>query len=169
MTLHRLFHVNQEQAPIRRREELRPINQRAFLAVEDLPHGEITNAQRALHGDRNIPRVRENRVHNEKGRVCRHSGRYVGQDLDGVGVRPVVQDHAQQIHPCAADRLCVEEVVAPEADALRDRWRLLPQELRAVLHDVVEVLDLVAERGVRLGQREGAVACRAPDLEQIYN
>lgn len=60
----------------------------------------------------------------------------------------------------------MKEVVGPETDTFCERRRLFLQKLGAVLDDVVKILDLKAERGIRPSQRKGAVTCRPPDLKK---
>ena len=84
--------------------------------------------------------------------------------MEGVGERPVVQDHAEEVDGCGPDGLRGEEVVGLGRDAGADRGGLRGEGGDAVGDCVGEVLDDEPELGERGREGDGGATRGAADL-----
>ena len=86
------------------------------------------------------------------------------EDIEGVGERPVVQDHAEEVDGCGPNGLRGEEVVGLGRDAGADGGGLRGEDGDAVGDCVGEVLDDEPELGERGREGDRGAARGAADL-----
>ena len=86
------------------------------------------------------------------------------EDVEGIGERPVVQDHAEEVDGCGPVGLRGEEVVSLGRDAGADGGGLRGEGGDAVGDCVGKVLDDEPELGERGREGDGGAARGATDL-----